>query len=95
MSGIFTPAFLLGGSPGGGELLVVFLAVLVLFGSKRLPGLARSLGRALEEFRRAARDVTDEIKKATELTPPPAPPPPPLSEAKKLPEKESDHEPVG
>ena len=95
MSGISTLAFLTGGTLGGGELLVVFLAVLVLFGSKRLPGLARSLGRALEEFRRAARDVSDEIKKATELTPPPAPPPPPLSEAKKLSEKESDHEPVG
>ena len=91
MSGIFTPAFLLGGSPGGGELLVVFLAVLVLFGSKRLPGLARSLGRALEEFRRAARDVSDEIKKAAE----PTTPPPPPGEAKKLPEKESDHERVG
>ena len=91
MSGISTLAFLTGGTLGGGELLVVFLAVLVLFGSKRLPGLARSLGRALEELRRAARDVTDEIKKEAE----PMPPPPPSGEAKKLPEKESDHEPVG
>jgi len=40
------PAFL-GGSPGAGEMLVVFLAILLLFGAKRLPGIARSLGRAL------------------------------------------------
>jgi sec-independent protein translocase protein TatA len=40
---------------------VILLVVLMLFGSKRLPEIARGIGRALEEFRRAARDVTDEI----------------------------------
>lgn len=64
------PAFLLGGTPGGGEMLVVFLAVLILFGAKRLPSLARSLGRALEEFRRAARQVSDEIQCAGDEPPP-------------------------
>lgn len=91
MNGIHAMAFLPGGTPGGGELILIFVVALVLFGAKRLPGLARSLGRALEEFRRAARDVSDELKRAGE----PPPPPPPPGEARKLPEKESDHERVG
>lgn len=49
------------GTPSGGELLLVLLVVLLLFGAKNLPRMARTLGRTLEEFRRAAREVTDEI----------------------------------
>ena len=52
---------LLGGSFGSGEVLLIFVVVLILFGSKNLPSIARGLGKALEEFRRAARDVSDEI----------------------------------
>ena len=86
MNGLDALAF---GTPGGGELLVVLLAVLILFGAKRLPGFARTLGRTLEQFRRAAREVTDEITKATET--PPAPPP----ENRRLPDKGPDHERTG
>ncbi|MBP7830936.1 MAG: twin-arginine translocase TatA/TatE family subunit [Kiritimatiellae bacterium] len=86
MSGNVSLAFLTGNA-GGGELLLIFIVALVLFGAKRLPDLARSLGRALEEFRRAARDVTDELRRGAE-EPPPAPPPPP-------PEKDRDHDPAG
>ena len=50
-----------GGAPGGGELLLVLLAALLLFGSRRLPGLARSLGQAIAAMRRAAEDVRDEL----------------------------------
>ncbi len=49
------------GMPSGGEILVVLLVILLLFGSKNLPHMARTLGRMMEEFRRAARDVSDEI----------------------------------
>ena len=52
---------ILGGSFGSGEVLLIFVVVLLLFGSKNLPSIARSLGKALEEFRRAARDVSNEI----------------------------------
>jgi sec-independent protein translocase protein TatA len=55
------PLSLLGGSIGSGEVLLIFVVVLLLFGSKNLPSIARGLGKALEEFRRAARDVSDEI----------------------------------
>ena len=57
-------AFFFGGAPSSSELILVFVAVLLLFGAKRLPGIARNMGKALEEFRRAARDVTDEIMRA-------------------------------
>ncbi len=52
------------GVPSGGEILLVLLVVLLLFGSKNLPHMARTLGRMLEEFRRASREVTDEIMQA-------------------------------
>ena len=42
---------------GAGELLVILLIVLVLFGAKRLPELAKGLGSALREFRKAAKDA--------------------------------------
>lgn len=86
MRGGITLAFLTGNA-GGGELLLIFVVALVLFGAKRLPELARSLGRALEEFRRAARDVTDELRRTVD-EPPPAPPAPP-------PEKDQDHDQAG
>ena len=49
------------GSAGPGELALIFLVVLVLFGPKRLPHLARSLGRILSQLRRASQDFRDQI----------------------------------
>ena len=40
------------GMPGAGEILVLFLVVLVLFGPKRLPEIARTIGRVVEDLRR-------------------------------------------
>ncbi len=54
----------LGGSPGPGELLVVFLAVLLLFGPRRLPGIARTLGRMMTRWRRAAREFQEALLSA-------------------------------
>ena len=42
---------------GAQELLLILLIVLVLFGAKRMPELAKSLGSALREFRKAAKDI--------------------------------------
>ncbi len=54
-------ALFLGGSPSPGEILLVLVIVLVFFGARRLPQIARNLGRSMEAFRKAARDITDEI----------------------------------
>lgn len=48
-------------SIGGGELLVIFIVALLLFGAQRLPGLARQLGRGVEHLRRSAQQVREEF----------------------------------
>ena len=60
--------FALGGL-GGWEWVILVLAVLLLFGSKRIPDLARSLGQSIKEFKKGAREVTDEIQNAPSETP--------------------------
>jgi TatA/E family protein of Tat protein translocase len=54
------------------ELLVIFAIALVVLGPKKLPELARSLGRGLAEFRRASNDLRREFLDVAET--PPAPP---------------------
>jgi TatA/E family protein of Tat protein translocase len=44
------------------ELLVILAIALLVFGPKRLPELARSLGRGLAEFRRASNDLRDQFR---------------------------------
>ena len=70
-------------TPGAPEMILIFLAVLLLFGAKNLPKIARNMGRTLEEFRRAAHDVSSEIMNADEeletYTPPTVIPPAELS----------------
>jgi len=58
---------------GGTEILLVVLVVLVLFGSKRIPDLARTLGKASREVRKAVNQVKAEIDKATEIDRPEGP----------------------
>jgi sec-independent protein translocase protein TatA len=55
------------GNLGVTELLLIFLVVLVFFGSKKIPELAQGLGKGIKEFRKATReleDTTKELKKA-------------------------------
>ncbi|RFM24927.1 MAG: twin-arginine translocase TatA/TatE family subunit [Candidatus Thermochlorobacter aerophilum] len=52
---------------GGQELLLIFLIVLIFFGAKRLPELARGLGKSINEFRRAQAGIEEEINKVTEI----------------------------
>lgn len=54
------------GSFGGIEWLVIILVVLLLFGAKKIPELARGLGQGLTEFRKASTDIRKEIEKGSE-----------------------------
>lgn len=46
--------------PGGWELIVILFIVLLLFGARKLPDLANSMGRSIKEFRKATRDALDD-----------------------------------
>jgi sec-independent protein translocase protein TatA len=56
---------------GGWEVFAILAAILILFGSKKLPELAKGLGQGIREFKKATREVTDEIQNAGEETPAP------------------------
>ena len=55
----------------GWEIVLIMAVVLVLFGAKKLPELARGLGTGIKEFKKATRDVTDELQSAMDEPPPP------------------------
>src|SRR5205085_11533572 len=59
----------------GPDLIVILLIVLVLFGAKKLPELARGMGLAVKEFQKAKDEFNDELHKAgnTPATPPTSP----------------------
>jgi sec-independent protein translocase protein TatA len=46
---------------GGGEIVLILALVLILFGARKLPELAKGLGQGIKEFKKATREVTDEI----------------------------------
>ncbi len=50
------------------QLMVIAVLVLILFGAKKLPGFARSLGRSMGEFRRAKEEFEQELHSAVEET---------------------------
>jgi sec-independent protein translocase protein TatA len=56
---------------GGWEIVLILAVVLILFGAKKLPELAKGLGSGIKEFKKATREVTDEISTAMDDTPPP------------------------
>ena len=47
---------------GVGELLIILLIVLLLFGAKKLPEIARALGRSINEFKKGTNDIKEEIE---------------------------------
>ena len=51
------------GNLGTGELIIIFLVILVLFGAKKIPDLAQGLGKGIREFKKAIKDVGDDVKK--------------------------------
>ncbi len=59
MNSLFNPVF--AGMFGGWEMLLILAVVLLLFGAKKLPELAKGLGKSIKEFKKAS-DETEEIE---------------------------------
>lgn len=51
------------GSLGGTEVAIIIFAILLLFGAKRIPELARGMGRGIREFKDATNEIKHEIEK--------------------------------
>ena len=56
------------GMPGGIELLVIALVILLLFGGKKIPELAKGLGSGIKNFKKAVKDdeIIDEVSEKIE-----------------------------
>jgi sec-independent protein translocase protein TatA len=52
------------GGLGGQEMVIIFLIVLLLFGAKKLPELARGVGKSMGEFKKAREDFEKEITRS-------------------------------
>jgi len=55
---------------GTQELLIIFLIVLLLFGANRIPEIGRAMGRGIRDFKRATKDLEDDISITEEETDP-------------------------
>ena len=53
----------------GPEILLIFLIVLLLFGAKRLPGLFKSFGKSIREFKKATTEIEEDIRTAMDEEP--------------------------
>ena len=51
---------------GPWEIVLIILFVIILFGGKKLPELARGLGLGLKEFKKATREIKDEVQHAAD-----------------------------
>ena len=60
---------------GGPDLIIILLIILVLFGAKKLPELAKGLGQAIKEFQKAKDEFSDELHKSGDTQKPNAQPP--------------------
>ncbi len=48
------------------EIIFIALAIIVLFGAKKLPEIGSSLGKAIREFKKAGKEIQDDVKKVVE-----------------------------
>ncbi len=53
---------------GAPELILIFLVILVLFGAKKIPDLAKGLGTGVKEFRKAMKDAQDTVEDDSKKT---------------------------
>ena len=58
----------------GPELIAILAVILILFGAKKLPELAKGLGQGIKEFKKSSREIQDELHDAMDVNTPPPPP---------------------
>lgn len=61
---------------GGPQVILILAIVIILFGAKKIPELARGVGLGIKEFKKASKEVADEINNSSAETPPVTPTPP-------------------
>lgn len=77
---------------GWPEIIGILVVVLVLFGAKKIPELARGLGSGIKEFKKATRDVQDDLQRSLdEDHQPPPPPKKPSAPAETVAKSSADH----
>jgi sec-independent protein translocase protein TatA len=64
---------MIAGMIGGWEMVLILAVALMLFGARKLPELAKGLGQGIKEFKKATREVTDEVSSAMDETTSPPP----------------------
>ena len=74
MSAIHLPPLAFIQGLGWTEVVVVLFLILLLFGAKRLPELARGFGKSIKEFKKATTEIEDDIRSAIEDEPQKTPP---------------------
>src|SRR4051812_49353030 len=57
----------------GMEVVAILAVILVLFGAKKLPELAKGLGQGIKEFKKSSREIQDELSDAMDINAPPPP----------------------
>lgn len=76
----------------GWEIVLILAVVLVLFGAKKLPELARGLGQGIREFKKSTREVQEELEASIDLeSPPPASRPAPKKISAEAPVQTTEH----
>jgi sec-independent protein translocase protein TatA len=56
------------GNLGTGEIILIIIAIIILFGAKKIPELAQGIGKGMKEFKKALKDVEDEVKDVDKTT---------------------------
>lgn len=65
------------------EIMVIAMVILLFFGAKRLPEIFRGMGQGIKEFKKATREMTEDVQRAIEEDPAPPPPRKPAAPAPK------------